>query len=124
MKAGVKVYRAPDIWVDRNRRYKAVVDDLVVDELWPGQSTLIGIEPGNHTVRVKIDFMRSNELRISLRDGEQVELACRGRGSILALFNTLFRRNACLDLHPVTPDEIEDMRRRESPTLPPPRDLG
>jgi len=34
----IAVYRSPDIWMDRNRLYKVVIDHHEVGELWPGQA--------------------------------------------------------------------------------------
>ena len=78
--AAIRVYRAPDIWMDRNRLYKVIVDGAIVGEVWPGKSERISVEPGPHKVRVKVDFMKSNEMDVSAIDGQTVELACRGYG--------------------------------------------
>jgi hypothetical protein len=69
--------------------------------------------------------MGSQQLIVSPSDGEVVELVCKGRGSALAMFNTIFRRNSYLDLHLMTSEEREELARiakRNEP--PPPRNLA
>ena len=84
--------------MDRSRVYKVQIDGQVQDELWPNQTKTFWVAPGPHKVQVKIDFLKSNELSVTVEGGETVELLCKGHGSAMALFNTLFRRNAYLDL--------------------------
>jgi hypothetical protein len=74
--------------MDRNRLYKVVIDQHEKGELWPGQRSSFDVQPGEHRVQVKIDFMRSNELAVTVQPGDAVELSCAGRGSAIALFNT------------------------------------
>lgn len=122
--AGVRIFRSPDIWMDRNRLYKVVVDGKTVGELWPKENGFFNLAPGEHRLFVKIDFMRSKELSIAFEPGETVELACRGGGSALALFRTIFRRSAYLDLHEITPEERETLAVIAKQRTPPaPRNL-
>ena len=80
--------------MDRNRVYKVVIDGSDVGELWPSQSDWFNVRLGEHLVRVKIDFMGSNELHVALAEGDLVELACRARSSAMAMFSTVFGRNS------------------------------
>jgi hypothetical protein len=123
--ASVSVYRFPDVSMDRNRLYRVFIDGADAGECWPGQTVSFSVRPGSHTVRVKIDFMGSNEVNVNLGEFEVAELACSGRGSAAAMFRTIFRRNEYLDLHPMSPDERssrEDAAERSKP--PAPRNLG
>lgn len=119
----IAVYRSPDIKVDRNRLYKVVIDDQEVGELWPGQRLSFNVPSGEPRVLVKIDFMRSNELALAPQSGDVVELACTGKGSLVAFFNTIFRRKAYLDLHVMTPGERAAWEAAQ-PQVPKPRNLG
>jgi hypothetical protein len=111
--------------MDRNRVYKVVLDGTVAGELWPGKSERFSVEPGAHKVRVKIDFMKSNEMDISAVDGQTVELACRGHSSLLAMFNTVFNRNRYLNLDHMTTEEREQAARVvEGANRPLPRNLN
>ena len=119
----IAVYRSPDIKVDRNRLYRVVIDDQEVGELWPGQRLSFNVPSGERRVLVKIDFMRSNELALAPEPGDVVELACIGKGSLVAFFNTIFRRKAYLDLHVMTQGERAAWEAAQ-PQVPKPRNLG
>ena len=119
------VYRPSDIWFDRNRLYKVLIDDREVGGVWGAQSVAFDVPPGEHTVRIKIDFMGSNTVAVELQQLETAELACRGGGPFRALYTTVFFRNRYLDLHPMTEDERRDLERlREQRKPPVPRNLG
>lgn len=96
--ATVKLKRFPDVWMDRNRLYRVLIDDTQVGELWPLETGSFFVSPGVHRVRVKIDFLRSNELVVDVGVGETVSVACRGQGSAMAVFNTFFRWNSYLTI--------------------------
>jgi hypothetical protein len=111
--------------MDRNRVYKVVIDGSDVGELWPSQSDWFNVRLGEHLVRVKIDFMGSNELHVALAEGDLVELACRARSSAMAMFSTVFGRNSYLDLHAITIEEGDEFAKRGKRKEPPvPRNLG
>lgn len=95
---GITIYRPPSIWMDRNRLYRIEVDGSIVGEVWPNQSAFIALSPGAHTIKVKIDFMSSNELQVEIHPGDAVRLVCRGSGSVVALFRTLFKWKSYLTL--------------------------
>ena len=62
---------------------------------------------------------------VSAIDGQTVELACRGYGSLLAMFNTVFNKNRYLNLDYMTAEEREQVARVvEGPKRPPPRNLN
>jgi hypothetical protein len=117
------VYRSPDIWMDRNRLYRAVIDDQQVGELWPGQRLSFNVASGDRRVLVKMDFMRSNELVLAPQSGDVIDLTCTGRGSLVAFFNTLFRRRAYLDLRVMSSSERATWEAAQ-PVPPKPRNLG
>ena len=96
--SSITVYRSDDVWMDRNRVYKIILDDRVVGELGPNQHESFRVEPGPHCVQVRIDFMSSNEQTISTVEGQTVELDCKGQGSGVALIKTVFRPRAYLKL--------------------------
>ncbi len=111
--------------MDRNRVYKVVIDGSAVGELWPSQSEWFDVSSGEHLVRVRIDFMSSNELHVAPVEGEVLELACRGRSSPIAMFSTIFKRNSYLDLHVMTSKESEQFKNLGKGKEPPvPKNLG
>lgn len=119
----IAVYRSPDIGMDRNRLYKVVIDEHEKGELWPGQRSSFDVPLGEHRVHLKIDYMRSNEVAVTVQPDEAIELTCTGRGSAIALFNTIFRRKAYLDLHVMTQEERAAWEVAR-PKAPKPRNLG
>ena len=124
MSPTLSVYRSPDIWMDRNRLYKVVIDGQQVGELWPGQRLSFDVASGDRRVLVKIDFMRSNELVLAPQPGDVIDLTCTGRGSLMvAFFNTFFRRKAYLDLHVMSSSDRAAWEAAQ-PVPPKPRNLG
>jgi hypothetical protein len=103
--ATISITRFNDIWMDRNRQYKIVIDGETMGEMWPEKTCYIPVEPGPHQVEIKIDFMGSNRLEVTVDSGETAELACRGHGSPLAFVHTLIKRHNYLELHLMTDGE-------------------
>jgi hypothetical protein len=121
----VVVYRPSDVRLDRNRLYRVFIDGQMVGEVWAGHSVAFNVKPGEHAVRLKIDVMGSNTVSVRLKKLETAELACRGGGSLWALWRTVFFRNRYLDLHPITDAEREELARLKEQGKPPtPRNLG
>lgn len=109
--------------MDRHRVYKVVIDGRQAGEMWPGQRLTLHVPSGARRIFVEIDVMRSNELVVSPQPGDVIDLTCRGFGSLLALFNTVFRRKAYLDLRVMTPAERAAGEAASSP-VPKPRNIG
>ncbi|MFJ5924966.1 hypothetical protein ACIQF6_20415 [Kitasatospora sp. NPDC092948] len=61
---------------DRLRAYTILVDDAAVAKVRPGKSVSVGLSPGPHTVRVKIDWCRSPELVVTVAAGAEHRLEC------------------------------------------------
>jgi len=123
MSPTISVYRSPDISMDRNRLYKVLFDGGDVGEAWPGQRLSFDVAPGEHRVMIKIDLMRSNEVVVAPGSGADVDLTCTGRGSLRAMWNTLFHRHAYLDLHLMTSEERARWEASR-PGVPEPRNLA
>jgi hypothetical protein len=108
--------------VDRNRLYEVVTNDREMGELWPGQRLSFDVPSGEQRIVVKIDLMRSNELALAARSGDVIDLTCRGRGSPMAFFNSIFRRKSYFDLHVMTRTERTALEASQ-PHTPKPRNL-
>jgi hypothetical protein len=69
-------YRAGLMIVDNF--YFVSIDSVRVGEIWPRQSKVFEVTPGNHGVRVRREFTFpcSRTVRVSVEDGQIVELAC------------------------------------------------
>jgi hypothetical protein len=79
-----------------------MIDGQSVGQLRKNQSESFEVTSREHRVRIRIDFLKSNELTASLEEGQTLEFECRGHGSVVALFNTLFRWNKYLVLEAVS----------------------
>jgi len=102
----ISVYRRPDVAMDRNRRYKVLLDGRPVAEVWPAETAKVRAEPGRHRVQIRIDIYRSNEVTVDLSNGEQVELVCLGRGVWRSLVAGLFRWHSYLILRTMSKEDI------------------
>ena len=75
----LRVHRDPNVWADRLRAYRLVVDGRERGAIKEGETLEIELPPGDHSVWMKIDWARSRKLMVS---GEQdVELRCRGHAN-------------------------------------------
>jgi hypothetical protein len=77
-------------WRDRGRKYKLLVDGTVVGRLTQGDTVTHQVEPGPHSVQVKIDWARSPEIQCSVASGQSAQLVCGPGGSSMrvdALFH-------------------------------------
>lgn len=77
-------------YVDLVRDYRVMVDDKEVGRIGQSQTKQFAIEPGTHTVRLKIDWCGSPTLTVDAIEGETVKLECvsalRGWKMCLAIF--------------------------------------
>jgi hypothetical protein len=83
----------------------------------------VDVPSGERRIIVNIDFMKSNEVAVTAPPSGVVDLSCSGRGSPMAFFNTIFRRNAYLDLHVMTEAERASWEAAQL-RVPKPRNLG
>lgn len=49
-----------------------------------GQSVLFDVAPGHHAVHIRLDWMKTEPLDVSVRPGETVSLECRTAARLLA----------------------------------------
>lgn len=61
---------------DRLRKYKIVADGEVVQALRAGDTVSFEIQPGQHDLFIKMDWMRSNRISLQCRAGGVVALEC------------------------------------------------
>ena len=81
------IRRDSALWTDRARDYIVLIDDKPIDGIGHGDTVVIPIEAGQHSVRMKIDWCGSNEVIV---DGAQVtSLRCwlRSGGLLTMIFN-------------------------------------
>jgi hypothetical protein len=57
--------------------YTVVLDDHPVDKIGNEQVRILQVEPGEHRLHLRfVGLRRSEELRLSLREGEERQLVC------------------------------------------------
>lgn len=61
---------------DKLRSYKIMIDGNCCDEIKCGEIKNINLDPGNHTIYLKIDWCRSNKIEFTISENETVEFEC------------------------------------------------
>lgn len=74
------------------RKIKLVLDHQVIAELKDGEIKIINVSPGTHTIKAEIDWCQSNEIELTIREGETKELVLKGTNPFLALYYITFGR--------------------------------
>jgi hypothetical protein len=90
-------------WMDRVREYQVWVDGQQRAQIGDDSTVQIGVTPGEHRVRLKIDWCSSPELAITVPHGAIVRLECRpNAGALSALLYVTIWRHRYISLKPVT----------------------
>lgn len=58
------------------RNFEVIIDDFHMGKIEDGGKLRIEVTPGEHEVYLKIDWCRSNKLRISLNENEHIVFNC------------------------------------------------
>ncbi len=99
--AAIRVTRTTS-YPDRIRAYRILVGGREMAKLNAGQSVIIPVSSGTHSVVAKIDWCGSPTLTFSIRAGETVEFQCGsnlcGLRIFLNLIYIIFLRNQYLTL--------------------------
>lgn len=74
------------------RKIKLVLDHQEIAELKDGEIKILNVSPGTHTIKAEIDWCQSNEIEITIREGETKELVLKGTNPFLALYYITFGR--------------------------------
>lgn len=73
----IVVTREAHSFSDRVRAYKVVIDGEVVGKVRNGKSASFTVAPGQHRVRMKIDWSGSPELVVPVHAGYSTGLICK-----------------------------------------------
>lgn len=93
----IVIRRVNAAWVDRGRDYRILVDGVERASVANGSAVEIPVEPGAHSVRMKVDWCYSKELLITADADAPVLLECGPNATpILALLYTTLLRNSYL----------------------------
>jgi hypothetical protein len=81
--ASIEVQREFGGLTDHLRSYKLVLDGEVVGRLRPGESCALDVAAGPHELFLKIDWGRSEKIKVNLTAGQTTKLCCAPRGNVL-----------------------------------------
>ena len=108
----IKVTREHAPWRDRARGYKVLIDGRQAGSLRQGDAATYTVEPGNHTVQMKIDWCTSRRLPVEVPADGTAQVTCRpGHNSWTALFDCILR-GAFLHRYRACAGEEDDERLR------------
>lgn len=89
-------------YADKLRNYKVILDGSEVNEIADGQELSMKLAPGKHTLRLGIDWAKSNEVSFDLKNGEDAHFKCasrvKGSAAFLAVFYVIFSPNKYIEL--------------------------
>lgn len=95
----INVTREHAPWRDRARSYKVLIDGRQVGSLKQDDGGTYTVEPGSHTVQMKIDWCTSRKLSVDVSSDGTARVTCRpGHSSWTALFDVIFRSGSYIDL--------------------------
>ena len=83
--ATLRLTRQLSKWRDRFRDYTVVLDGSVIGKIANGATRDFFVSPGDHTLRMKIDWTGSQEQHFHADSGETLEFTCRTADTKLAL---------------------------------------
>jgi hypothetical protein len=89
--------------MDRARNYRVLVDGRQRAQIGDDATVQVGVTPGEHVVRLKVDWCASPEVAVTVPHGAIVRLECRpNAGTLSALLYVTIWRNRYISLTPVT----------------------
>ena len=81
----IVVSRDTAAWRDRARKYKLLVDGSVVGRLGQGETFAYAVQPGTHSVQMKIDWASSPKVDCSVEVDRTVQFVCGPGGPALSV---------------------------------------
>lgn len=77
------------MWRDRFRDYCVVVDGKRIGSIKDGGAFNTSIEPGVHTIRLRIDWTGSPAIEFEVKDDAPIEFVCSARPALFAALNVI-----------------------------------
>jgi hypothetical protein len=65
-----------DVFRDKLRSYKIIIDDTYCGNINSGETKILEVAPGKHTIYLKIDWCRSNKIDFYISENETIEFRC------------------------------------------------
>jgi hypothetical protein len=95
----LRLERAAAPWRDRARKYKVLVDAQEIGTVGDGEAQEFPLAPGEHSLRLKLDWAGSQTVPFVLAPGDVAVFRCRPGGrSWSALWQSLFARKRYISL--------------------------
>lgn len=89
-----------NVYIDRLRSYKIIIDGKCYDKIKDGEIKNINIGPGNHTIYLTIDWCKSNKIDFNISENETIAFECgnsmNGWRIIISLLYVTFLKNKYL----------------------------
>lgn len=98
MTTAIRLVRDPGGWVDRLRAYRVVVNGHTRAEIRAGEDCVVEVEPGPAEVFLKLDFCRSETVRLDVPVGTEAQLRCSPRSLVTVLYGISFGRDRYMRL--------------------------
>jgi hypothetical protein len=74
MQTGRLTIRRPGQYADKARTYRIFVDGAPAGTIKSGDELTLDLTVGEHVIQARIDWCRSNALKLSVRSGTPIEL--------------------------------------------------
>ena len=84
--AVITVERVRNAWRDVLRGYAVLIDDVRVGSLENGMTQRFLVEPGKHSVQMKIDWCSSPSIDVNVAAGHEEKFQCGPNGNPLLAF--------------------------------------
>jgi len=92
----VKIMRKKK-WGDSFRFYEVILDGRNVGVIFASQSISVPVDPGHHSLKMKIDWFGSEEINFNIGSGEEITFECEPRhpivGALLMPYHLIFEPN-------------------------------
>jgi hypothetical protein len=94
----IVVRRTAKAFPDRLRKYAVIVDGATAGSVGRDQSVLVPVAPGQHQVRLKIDWCGSPDVTVDVPMESQITLTCEPTGGFQGFLAMVTRPRSYLKL--------------------------
>lgn len=100
--AEVRIVRASTARRDTRRNYTVQIDGAEVGVVGDGETAVFPVGPGQHSLKLRIDWAGSEKLHFSVDPGQSITFRCRpGSGpAIVQVLRSFFQRDRYVVLEP------------------------
>jgi hypothetical protein len=92
----VKIRRKKTLYVDSWRSYEIILDGENVGIILSNKTISVLVEPGHHSLKMKLDWGGSEEINFSIGSGEEITFECESipiQKMLLIPYYLIFRPN-------------------------------